>query len=197
MFSLIAMLPKAPIPNMTLNAQQLHPDLQTIWQEVFCPGNFLCSQPQKEAESAEYAAAGFTLNGKAIRFRVAKITPTKLGQFVTLWKRIGAGPIQPFDAEDRLDFVLIATRHAEHFGLFIFPMAVLLQQDIVMQNGLGGKRAIRVYPPWYQTVSRQTQRTQAWQLAYFLNLSDTSRIDKQRALQLLPTASSTQETRCQ
>jgi hypothetical protein len=157
------------------------PDLQLITQSLFDPNNFSYSAPQKEAESAGYAAASFTLNGKAIRFRLSKITPTKIGQFVTLWKRIGPGPIQPFDADDELDYVLIACRHAENFGLFVFPKARLLQQDIVAQNGQGGKRAIRVYPPWDNTLSRQAQRTQAWQLNYFLNLSSNTPIDMQRA----------------
>jgi hypothetical protein len=161
------------------------PDLQLITHLVFDPNNFHYSAPQKEAESAEYAAASFTLNGKAIRFRLAKITPTKIGQFVTLWKRLERGPILPFDADDSLDYALIATRHAENFGLFIFPMQVLLQQDIVAQNGQGGKRALRVYPPWDQTISRQAQRTQAWQLDYFLNLSPNSPVNRQRARQLL------------
>ncbi|AZP11637.1 MepB family protein [Undibacterium parvum] len=160
------------------------PDLQLITQSLFDPNKFRYSAPQKEAESAEYAAASFTLNGKAIRFRLSKITPTKIGQFVTLWKRIGQGTIQPFDVDDRLDYALIACRHAENFGLFIFPKTCLLQQDIVAQNGQGGKRAIRVYPPWDKTFSRQAQRTQAWQLNYFLNLSGNTPIDMQRALKL-------------
>jgi hypothetical protein len=37
-----------------------------------------------EAESAEYGAYTFELNDLSVRFRVAKITPTKIGQFVTL-----------------------------------------------------------------------------------------------------------------
>jgi hypothetical protein len=44
-----------------------------------------------ERESLEYAACSFKLNSMSVKFRVAKITPTKIGQFVTLWKRVSKG----------------------------------------------------------------------------------------------------------
>jgi len=48
---------------------------------------------QKEEESDEYSAFRFSLNNKKICYREAKITPTKTGQFVTLWKRNVSGII--------------------------------------------------------------------------------------------------------
>ena len=51
-------------------------------------------------ESAEYGACSFKLNGKTIQFRVSKITPTKTGQFVTIWKRNKEGITEPFDNAD-------------------------------------------------------------------------------------------------
>src|SRR5258708_5952015 len=92
--------------------------------------------------------SSFNLNGFFIRFRVAKITPTKIGQFVTLWKRIGNGPTQPYDTSDTVDFFIISTRKDDHFGQFVFPKSVLSEQGILSINGKGGKRGIRVYPPW-------------------------------------------------
>ncbi|WP_447124044.1 MepB family protein [Glaciimonas sp. GG7] len=124
-----------------------------------------------EAESADYGAYAFVLNGLAMRCRIAKITPTKIGQFVTLWKRIGNGPIQPYDASDRLDFFIISVRKDDCLGQFVFPKSVLCEQDVVSTDGKGGKRAMRVYPPWDTPVSRQAQTTQRWQLAYFLDIS--------------------------
>ncbi|MBX6964218.1 MepB family protein [Alcaligenes faecalis] len=38
--------------------------------------------PQTEAESSEYGAFCFGLDGHTIILRVAKTTPTKLGQFI-------------------------------------------------------------------------------------------------------------------
>lgn len=38
-------------------------------------------------------------------------------------------------------------------------------------GGQGGKRAIRLYPPWSEPVARDAIRTQRWQLRYFLPLA--------------------------
>lgn len=156
---------------------RIHRDLLASKHAVFNPCKFTCSMPEREAESAEYAAYTFTLNGNTIKFRVAKITPTKIGQFVTLWKRLGDGPIQPFDADDAITYFVICTRHGERFGQFVFPMSVLLSHDIVAQNGQGGKRAIRVYPPWDKPVSRQAQKTQQWQTPYFLEIPQQAAVN--------------------
>ena len=123
----------------------------------------------------------FELNGFSIRFRVAKITPTKIGQFVTLWKRLENGPIQPFDSSDPVDFFIISTRQDDRFGQFVFPKAVLCKQDVLSIKGEGGKRALRVYPPWDITISRQAQKTQKWQMEYFLEIPVNRQIDCTRS----------------
>ncbi len=148
----------------------IHPDLRDAKTFIYDPSGFKCSQPIMEQESVEYGAYTFSLNGFSIIFRVAKITPTKVGQFVTLWKRIGNGPIQPYDISDPVDFFIVCTRQGHRFGQFIFPSAVLCKQDVLSVKGVGGKRAMRVYPPWDVTVSRQAQKTQKWQMAYFLEI---------------------------
>lgn len=137
-----------------------------------------------EAESAEYGAYTFELNGSSILFRVAKITPTKIGQFVTLWKRIGNGPIQPYDASDEIDFFVVSTRKNDQFGQFIFPKSVLCHHDVLSIKGKGGKRAIRIYPPWDKTINRQAQKTQIWQMDYFLEIPKNSEINCGRAQML-------------
>lgn len=151
---------------------------------IYQPLNFILTETQVESESAEYAAMHFQLNYLHIKFRVAKITPTKIGQFVTLWKRSQAGPIQPFDDSDNIDLVVICTRYNQHFGQFVFPTAVLMKHDIFSVQHKGGKRAIRVYPPWDKTESRQAQKTQKWQLDYFLDMSVDEHIDYERAKRL-------------
>ena len=133
-----------------------------------------------ELESHEYEACMFTLNNLNIRFRTAKITPTKTGQFVALWKRINQGPIQPFDSFDSIDLFIISTRKGNQFGLFIFPKSILITKEIVSDTK-EGKRAIRVYPPWDSTTSKQAQKTQKWQLDYFLEITQDETIDLKRA----------------
>jgi len=64
-------------------------DLLLIQRYVFDPCGFECTVPRREAESAEYEAHFFKLNNLAVRYRKAKVTPTKTGQFVTFWKREG------------------------------------------------------------------------------------------------------------
>jgi hypothetical protein len=137
----------------------------------------IMSTPAMEPQSVEYGAFTFTLNNFDIRFRVAKITPTKTGQFVTLWKRVASGPIQPFDASDLVDFFVISVRSCENFGQFVFPKSILCKQNVFSINSKGGKRAIRVYPPWDETTSKQAKKTQEWQLKYFLEIPKHRPID--------------------
>lgn len=151
---------------------------------IYGLGGFECSKPQVEAESSEYGACAVEVNGKALRFRVSKITPTKVGQFVTFWKRIGKGPIQPFDAADGIDFLVVSCRKDQLLGQFVFPRSVLCERDILSVGGEGGKRAIRVYPPWDRPTSQQALKTQSWQLLYFLETPEVGPVDLVRARQL-------------
>lgn len=123
-----------------------------------------------EKESAGYHACQLQLNGKKLLFRTAKTTPTKTGQFVTLWKRASNGIIAPFAIEDDFDFVIINTKTENHFGQFVFPFSVLAYHGVICSHTKEGKRALRVYPPWNKTMSKQAQKTQEWQLDYFLQI---------------------------
>ncbi|MER6103580.1 MepB family protein [Streptomyces sp. NPDC001832] len=167
-----------------MNTAPTHGDLIAAKALIYDSCGFTCSQPVPEAEGAAYAAHEFTLNGLSIRFRAAKTTPTKVGQFVTVWKRSPAGPIQPFDATDPVDLFIISTRDHQHFGQFVFPMDALRQHGVVSANGSGGKRAFRVYPPWVITTNRQASSAQAWQLDFFLHLHQHGPIDLARAQEL-------------
>ncbi|WP_274918633.1 MepB family protein [Streptomyces sp. WZ-12] len=159
----------------------LHRDLLAAKTLVYDPSGFACSPPVPEPEGAEYAAHGFTIDGSSVRFRVAKTTPTKVGQFVTVWQRSAEGPIRPFDAEDGVDLFAISSRDGGHFGQFVFPREVLCERGIMSRNRSGGKRGFRVYPPWVTTTSRQASSTQAWQINYFLHVAENGPLDAARA----------------
>ncbi|MGW7005860.1 MepB family protein [Streptomyces sp. NPDC054933] len=158
-----------------------HSDLLAAKEWVYDPSGFSCTPPTPEAESAEYAAHEFTLDGLSVRFRVAKTTPTKVGQFVTVWLRSAEGPIRPFDTDDSVDLFVISSRDGDRFGQFVFPRDVLCERDIVSRNGSGGKRAFRVYPPWVTTTNRQARNTQAWQVKYFLPIGEAGAVDLEYA----------------
>lgn len=164
---------------------EVHKDFIAAKKLVYDLCNMTTSEPVMEIESAEYGGFVFTLNGFNVRFRVAKITPTKIGQFVTLWKRSACGPIQPFDASDSVDFFVISVRSNKNFGQFVFPKSILCEKNVFSINSKGGKRAIRVYPPWDKTTSKQAQKTQEWQLKYFLAIpEDDTSIDESRVKML-------------
>lgn len=160
---------------------RLPADLVAAKALVFDPAGFVCSQPLPEPESAEYAAHTFTLDDRPTRFRTAKTTPTKAGQFVTVWQRSPSGPIRPFDTEDPVDLFVISTRADQHFGHFVFPRDALAERDVVSRNGSGGKRGFRVYPPWVTTPNRQARSTQIWQAEYFLEIAEGGPADSSRA----------------
>lgn len=116
-----------------------------------------------EKESKEYEACNFS-NSLG---RTAKTTPKKNGLFVTLWKRINQGPIEPFQETDHIESVIVLIESAEKEGYFDFPIAILIKKGIISTKNKEGKRAFRVYPPWTITTSKQAERTQKWQIEYF------------------------------
>ena len=144
---------------------------------IFEKCGFKATQVIMEAESADYYACHFKIDGRSVRYRQAKVTPTKNGQFVTLWKRVLAGPIQPYDSADKIDFAIVSVKSKNHFGLFIFPKEVLVKRGIFSVKDKGGKRAIRVYPSWDKPESQQAEKTQKWQLDFFLDISNDLSID--------------------
>ena len=146
---------------------------------------FQGSDPIPYEDNAEYGACTFILNDHSIHFRIAKITPTKIGQFVTLWKRVDNNPIQPFDFNDPFEFFIISVRKDHQIGQFIFSKDLLVTKGVISKNNKNGKRAIRVYPPWDQTQNPQATRTQKWQLDYFINLSSSHEIDSLKIKKLL------------
>lgn len=164
-------------------------DLKSIPKDLIIAKNlvydccgFEIESPQPENESADYDAYRFYLNQKSICYRMAKITPTKTGQFVTLWKRNTTGIIEPFDASDPIDFVIVSVRKNDLFGQFIFPKNILFAKGIFSTATQEGKRAIRVYPPWDETTSKQAQKTQQWQLDFFYKISPDIDLNKFRRL---------------
>jgi len=155
----------------------IYPDLLAAKKYIYDPVGFKCNKINQEPESKEYSASTFEMNGKHIIFRAAKITPAKVGQFVTLWKRIGNGPIMPYDADDCFDIVVVNVSEKEHFGQFVFPKEALLKHGVISQFGKGGKRAIRVYPRWDVADNKQAQKTQNWQLNYFFEFDKNKLLD--------------------
>lgn len=166
------------IIDSTWNPSESIPDDLNLAKElVYDSCNLKCTAPEAEPESADYSAYRFKINDKWVSYREAKITPTKTGQFVTLWKRNISGIIEPFDFSDAIDFVIISIRKEKNFGQFIFPKEVLLKKGIFSTETKEGKRATRVYAPWDIANSKQAQKTQLWQLDYFLDISKDEAID--------------------
>lgn len=151
-------------------SKTLHSEFILTKTLIYEPNNFICSNIQEEPESKEYGACSFQLNKKHVKFRVGKITPTKKGLFVTLWKRVNNGPIEPYTTSDDIDFCVVNVRNIDHHGQFVFPKTILQSQGILSHNKQGGKRAFRVYPPWDNPDNTQAKKTQDWQLRYFFEI---------------------------
>ena len=139
-------------------------DLILAQKQVYIPLKLDVTNIEKEAESAEYEAFTFKINSLYVIYQEAKITLTKTGQFVTLWKRKVGQPIDPFQVSDTIDFVIVSTRNGAQFGQFVFPKSILIEKGIISTETKEGKRAFRVYPPWDKAENKQALASQKWQL---------------------------------
>jgi len=160
-------------------------DLKVAKELVYDACNMVLTDLKQNFESTDYGACSFKLNGKTIQYRVSKITPTKIGQFVTIWKRNKDGITAPFDVSDGVDLMIITSKSGADFGQFIFPISVLADKGIITRNSKQGKRGIRVYPPWDIVTNKQAKQTQSWQTKYFLPIKGVNSGDNELIKKLL------------
>ena len=69
-----------------MSAVQVHPDVAMVLR-VLGGLALACSPAIVEADNHEYGAAVSEIGRSPVRFRVGKLTPTKVGLFVTVWRR--------------------------------------------------------------------------------------------------------------
>ncbi len=155
-----------------------------IKETVYGKCGFDCIQCFEDRESREYEAIDFKILDRHIKYRIGKITPIKVGQFVTLYKRLESGKIGPIDSRDSVDTVVVHVVTSEKEGQFVFPKKILLEKGIFSKEGVGGKRAMRIYPPWYAVQSTQARKTQSWQCKYFFEIDKEGSFDCEKVKQL-------------
>lgn len=160
---------------------KIHKDLKLVLESLYNKCRYKFTDLIQESESSEYGACTFSLDSQSIKYRAAKITPTKTGQFVTLWKRDKSGVTQPHSLKDDFDIYVISVRANNHFGHFVFPKSVLAKQGVLSTKQNEGKRGFRVYPPWDLVSNKQAHKTQLWQLDYFLQIDIRKPLDTKRA----------------
>lgn len=140
---------------------------------IYKPNNLFITNQKEEKQNSEYAGGIFQLNNRSIRFRVSKITPNKIGQFVSFWEKDASMRNQAFSYDSAPNLLVITCIADNKLGQFIFPKEILLKEKILKTQNQKGKMAMRVYPIWDKPVSNQAKKSQRWQLQYFVDLSDS------------------------
>ena len=152
----------------------LNRNLIEMKKKIYDKVDFQISKMNNELEGTEYDACQFELNGMKIISRSSKITPKKVGQFVTFWKRNKNGITEPFSETDRIDFYVINVKIENNFGQFVFPKSELINIGIISTAKKDGKRGFRVYPKWDNAENKQAKKTQEWQLKYFYEINNST-----------------------
>ncbi|WP_142311865.1 MepB family protein [Bacillus wiedmannii] len=158
--------------------------IQNLNNIIYKPNNLLIANLKEEKQNAEYAGYLFHLNHNSIRFRVSKITPNKIGQFVSFWEKDDNMQNQAFSYEAAPDLLVITCIDDNKLGQFIFPKEILLKEKILKTQSQKGKMAMRVYPIWDTPVSNQAKKSQMWQLQYFVDISDHNNLPIDKLLHL-------------
>ena len=139
--------------------------------------NLSISNLEKDAECDEYIGYNFNVNEFFIKFRKAKITPKKVGQFVTLWQRNNENQTEPFSVNNQFKLYIIAVEDADKRGFFIFSKEILAEKNILSTEKKEGKRGFRVYPDWVIPTNKQAEKTKNWQTDYFIEITENNQVD--------------------
>ncbi|HAG42584.1 MAG TPA: mep operon protein MepB [Clostridium sp.] len=143
---------------------------------IYNPNNLVVTNLHEEKQNSEYAGGTFQLNHRTVRFRMSKVTPNKVGQFVSFWEKDENMQNQAFPYESAPDLLVITCITDNKLGQFVFPKEILLKKKILRTCLQKGKMAMRVYPIWDTPISNQAIETQKWQLLYFVNLSNSEEL---------------------
>ncbi len=124
-----------------------------------------------EEQNGDYESGRASDESSTWRIRTARVTPTKPGAFVAVWRRAADGRTEPFDANDACDGLLVFVEDGPRFGVFAFTREHLAELGITRSPTRAGKRGFRLYPPWCRHLNAQATRTQRAQLPAFTELS--------------------------
>lgn len=120
-----------------------------------------------EEQNSDYESGCAKLEGTWWRVRTARITPTKPGAFVAIWRRNSEGNTEPFSTDDDCAGLLVFVSDEDRFGVFRFPTAALGELGVYSSQRSAGKRGFRLYPIWYTSLNSQAIRTQGKQAPFF------------------------------
>lgn len=164
-------------------------DFYTVLNDVnkmmYEPNGLTVGRVREEKHNSKYGAGAFECSSRTIRFRVANVTPNKVGQFVSIWEKDSSNKNQPYSYDESTDLLVITTfKNNDEYGQFIFPKEVLLKQKVLKSHSTKGKMAMRVYPIWDTPTSKQAMKSQQWQLPYFIDMSHQNHSTKEKILKL-------------
>lgn len=125
---------------------------------------------ESEEQNSDYESGIALIGTQRWRIRTARITPTKSGAFVAVWKRGEDGATRPFTADEAMSGLLVFVEEEERFGVFRFTPACLISLGYLSSELHPGKRGFRVYPSWCYGLNPQASRTQRAQAAAFEEL---------------------------
>lgn len=125
-----------------------------------------------EEQQSDYEAGVAELDGQLWRIRTARITPTKSGGFVAIWRRDETGTTTPFEPEAELQGLMVFISEDNRFGVFRFTMQHLERLGVLASASAPGKRGFRVYPSWTSGLKGQAKKSQDAQLTAFSALTN-------------------------
>lgn len=130
---------------------------------------------ESEEQNSDYESGVAMVSGQRWRLRTARVTPTKPGAFVAVWRRSEQGDTEPFPADEAIaGLAVFVVEGDQHRGVFWFTAEHLRELGVTGSKRHPGKRGFRVYPAWCTGLNRQATKTQTAQASAFVQLWPTS-----------------------
>lgn len=124
-----------------------------------------------EQQGSNYEAGVALIDGQLWRVRTARITPTKPGAFVAVWRRAESGDTEPFPETDTVMGLLVFVDDGPMSGVFRFSQAHLARLGVTSGPVRAGKRGFRVYPEWCAGLNPTAMKAQADQASAWTSLA--------------------------